>query len=134
MYVDHRFRTRNNVVWGQPLQEIHRKQMDSRLKKACINFIISCIFRNFFFCHEFLGFLCISCKGCPQTILFLVRNRWSRYLPGSFRMSEQLNCSFYFMSCLCRHMVGLHTFASVVLHRSACGSRPLVQTFLQTFP
>ena len=30
-------------------------------------------------------------------------------------------------------MVGLRTFASVVLHRSACGSRPLVQSFLQTF-
>ena len=100
----------------------------------CINLIISCIFRKFFFCHKFLGFLCISCKGCPQTILFLVRNRWSRYLPGSFRMGEQLDCSFYFMSCLCRYMVGLHTLASVVLHRSACGSRPLVQTFLQTFP
>ena len=91
-------------------------------------------FPQLFFCHKFLGFLCISCKGCPQTILFLVRNRWSRYLPGSFRMSEQLDCSFYFMSCLCRYMVGLHTFASFVLHRSACGSRPLVQTFLQTFP
>ena len=90
-------------------------------------------FSQVFFCHKFLGFLCISCKGCPQTILFLVRNRWSRYLPGSFRMGEQLDCSFYFMSCLCRYMVGLHTFASFVLHRSACGSRPSAQTFLQTF-
>ena len=49
-------------------------------------------------------------------------------------MGEHLDCSFYFMSCLCRYMVGLHTLASVVLHRSACGSRPLVQTFSQTFP
>ena len=63
-------------------------------------------FSQLFFCHKFRGFLCISCKGCPQTILFLVRNRWSRYLPGSFRMGEQLDLSFYFMSCLCRYMVG----------------------------
>ena len=90
-------------------------------------------FSYFFFCHKFLGFLCIPCKGCPQTMRFLVRNRWSRYLPGSFRMSEQLDCSFYFMSCLCRHMVGLHTFASVVLHRSACGSRPWYRHFYRHF-
>ena len=100
---------------------------------GCAKTLLFFVFSAIFFCHKFHGFLCISCKGCPQTILFLVRNRWSRYLPGSFRMGEQLNCSFYFMSCLCRYMVGLHTFASFVLHRSACGSRSLVQTFLQTF-
>ena len=86
-------------------------------------------FSQFCFCHKFLGFLCISCKGCPQTMRFLVRNRWSRYLPGSFRMGEQLNCSFYFMSCLCRHIVSFHIFASLVLHRSACGSRPWYRHF-----
>ena len=48
-------------------------------------------------------------------------------------MSEQLDCSFYFMSCLCRHMMSFNIFASFVLHRSACGSRPSAQTFLQTF-
>ena len=74
-------------------------------------------FSQAFFCHKFLDFLCISCKGCPQTILFLVRNRWPRYLPGSFRMSEQRYCSFYFMPCLCRHIISLCFFASFVLRR-----------------
>ena len=76
-------------------------------------------FSKVFFWHKFLGFLCISCKGCPQTILFLVRTWWSRYLPGSFRMGEHLDCSFYFMSCLCRHMITLY-----ILQASFCIDQP----------
>ena len=32
-YLDHRFRTRNHMVWGQPLQEIHRKPRNLWQKK-----------------------------------------------------------------------------------------------------
>ena len=33
-YLDHRFRTRNHMVWGQPLQEIHRKPRNWWQKKS----------------------------------------------------------------------------------------------------
>ena len=91
-------------------------------------------FSPFFFLSRIPWFSLCFLQGLSPNHIIPCTKPMVQIPAGVFSHERATRLFFYFMSCLCRHMVGLHTVASVVLHRSACGSRPLVQTFLETFP